>query len=213
MDFSIIDILYLIIIWAVSIWLHEYAHALSSYMLWDPTPKLQNRLTPNPLAHIDPIGFLMIFLIHFWRWKPVQVNPAYYKNPLRDELIVSLAWPFTNLLLSIFWMFFILIYAKFGLNIQNPNAISSNDMLIYFWLLFSQVNIWLAIFNMIPMPPLDGYRLIKFFWPRVGFIMDSNPYLPLIMLILVLTVFSPIIWSIISVVFSFLFSLFTNIIY
>lgn len=213
MQIDIIEIIYLVIILAISIWLHEYAHAITSYYFWDPTPKLQNRLTPNPLAHIDPIWFLMIFVIHFGWWKPVQINPAYYKNPLRDELIVSLAWPFTNFLLSIFGILFMLLYARFGLNIIDPNHIVANDMVISFWALFSIVNIWLAIFNMLPIPPLDGYRLIKFFWPRVGFAMERNPYLPLIWLILLLTVLSPIISSIVYVVFNFLFWLFGNIIY
>ena len=81
--------------------MHEYAHAYVSYRLGDPTPKLQGRLTPNPLKHIDPIGFLMVFLAHFGRGKPVQINPLYYKNPRKGELIVSLAGPATNLILAI----------------------------------------------------------------------------------------------------------------
>jgi Zn-dependent protease len=86
-----IDIIFLAIIFVISISLHEYAHAWSSYKLGDPTPKIQGRLTPNPLVHIDPIGFLMIFIIHFGRGRPVIVNPSYYKNTLRDELLVALA--------------------------------------------------------------------------------------------------------------------------
>ena len=89
MDF--LTIIYLAVIFVISISLHEYAHARTSAKLGDPTPKIQGRLTPNPLAHIDPLGFLMIFIIHFGRGRPVIVNPAYYKNKLRDELLVSLA--------------------------------------------------------------------------------------------------------------------------
>ncbi|MDO4713722.1 MAG: site-2 protease family protein [bacterium] len=79
------------IIFVVSIGLHEYAHAYVSYALGDPTPKIQGRLTPNPLKHIDPIGFILIFLIHFGWGKPVQIDPSYYKKPYRDELLVALA--------------------------------------------------------------------------------------------------------------------------
>ena len=95
MDFLLTDNIlyyaYIAIILLVSIGLHEYAHARSSHKLGDPTPKLQGRLTPNPLKHVDPIGFVMIFLIGFGLGKPVQINPSYYKKPLRDELITSLA--------------------------------------------------------------------------------------------------------------------------
>lgn len=92
--------------------MHEYAHAYVSYRLGDPTPKLQGRLTPNPLKHIDPIGFLMVFLAHFGRGKPVQINPLYYKNPRKGELIVSLAGPATNLILAIVGIVVMLIYVK-----------------------------------------------------------------------------------------------------
>lgn len=199
--FDIINIIFLVIILAISIWLHEYAHAISSYNLWDPTPKLQNRLTPNPIAHIDPIGFLMIFLIHFWWWKPVIVNPSYYKNPLRDELIVSLAWPFTNLLLAIFWIIILSIYAKFWLWVEHQvyllkylDAFSSQYMILRFWLMFSVINVWLAIFNLLPLPPLDWYRLIKFFIPRLWFWMERNTLIILPIFLFVLIFFWWFIW-------------------
>jgi len=88
---GIIEIIQLAIILAISIGMHEYAHAYVSYRLGDPTPKLQGRLTPNPLKHLDPIGFFMIFIAHFGRGKPVQINPLYYKNPRKGELMVALA--------------------------------------------------------------------------------------------------------------------------
>lgn len=173
MNINIVEIIQLVIVLAVSIWLHEYAHAYTSYKLWDPTPKLQNRLTPNPLRHIDPIWFLMIFLIHFWRWKPVQINPMYYKNPLKWELLVSLAWPATNLVLAMSGVIIILIYSKFAW----PWAIQmlyEPNILISFCMLFIQLNIALAVFNMIPIYPLDWYRLIKIIKPQRWFRMEKN---------------------------------------
>ena len=110
---TIVYYLSLAIILLIAIWLHEYSHAYVSYKLWDPTPKLQWRLTTNPLKHIDPIGFLMIFLIWFGRWKPVQVNPTYYKDPVKWELLVALAWPAMNLVLAIIWIVLMLIVSKF----------------------------------------------------------------------------------------------------
>ena len=162
---DIIQIILLAIILAISIWFHEYAHAVASYKLWDPTPKLQWRLTPNPIKHLDPIGFLMIFLIHFWWWKPVEVNSKYYKNKLKDELIVALAWPFTNLLMAFFgWFLYVLMWKIWLLNILTETFLT----------LFIFINIALAIFNLLPIYPLDGYRIIKFLKPQWAYFMEQN---------------------------------------
>ena len=157
---DIFTIIQLAIILAVSIWMHEYAHAYVSYRLGDPTPKLQWRLTPNPLKHLDPIGFLMIFIAHFGRGKPVQINPLYYKNPRKWELMVSLAGPATNLVLAIIWILVMLIYAKIMGGTPNDIFMNNVDLVINFRISFSYLNISLAIFNLIPVAPLDGYRLI-----------------------------------------------------
>ena len=107
---EIIIYIQLAIILLVSIGIHEFAHAYTSYKLGDPTPKIQGRLTPNPLKHIDPIGFLMIFIIHFGRGKPVQIDPSYYKKPYRDELITALAGPASNILLGSLGLLIMFIY-------------------------------------------------------------------------------------------------------
>ena len=118
MSDTIIQYVFLAVILAVSIGLHEYAHAITSYRLGDPTPKLQGRLTPNPLAHLDPLGFLLIFVIHFGRGKPVEINPRYYRHPARDELLVALAGPATNIILGVVGILITLLYAKFGLQLN-----------------------------------------------------------------------------------------------
>jgi Zn-dependent protease len=107
---EIIYYVFLLIILLVSVWLHEYAHAWTSYKLWDPTPVLQWRLTPNPLKHIDIIWLVSVFLIWFWWGKPVQINPTYYKNPVRDETLTALAWPAMNLVLAFLGMLIMMIY-------------------------------------------------------------------------------------------------------
>ena len=178
LNISLLQIFILSIILIVSIWFHEFAHARTSVKLWDPTPRIQWRLTLNPFAHLDPVWFIMIFLIHFWRWKPVEVNPIYYKNPIRDELIVSLAWPFSNILLATVGIIFIIL-----------NKIYFNNNFLYlFFYLFSIINIALAIFNMLPLPPLDWYRLVKFFKPEWWYWIDQNIWiLSIFFLIIILT--------------------------
>lgn len=208
------------IILAISIWLHEYAHAITSYNLWDPTPKLQNRLTPNPLAHIDPIWFLLIFIIHFWRGKPVIVNPLYYKNPLRDELLVSLAWPFTNLLLAIISIIIFSLYAKFGIGVthqvyllQYLDVLISQYVIIKFWFMFWIINISLAVFNLLPFPPLDGYRLVKFFIPQLGFRMERNTMIIFPIFLLMLYTLWWVIATISETVFWYLLVFISNLIF
>lgn len=165
--------LQLAIILLVSIGIHEFAHAYSSYKLWDPTPKIQGRLTPNPFKHIDPIGFLMIFLIHFGRGKPVQIDPSYYKKPYRDELITALAGPASNVSLGIIGILILMIYGKL-LGSSAIEVFNGNDLVIQFWTLFSMINFGLATFNLIPLPPLDGYRLVKIVSHKAGAWMEKN---------------------------------------
>lgn len=184
---SIVHIVIIAIILAISIGLHEYAHALVSHRLGDPTPKLQNRLTPNPLAHIDWIGFLMIFLIGFGWGKPVQVNPYYYKKPVQWELLVALAWPATNIALAFAGICVMLIYSSIMWYQLTDVMDNTNDLVLVFWFLFSNLNIALAIFNMLPIRPLDGFRLVKTFLPRVArWIEQYNYYISIVLLILLL---------------------------
>ncbi len=170
---QIIIYIQLAIILLVSIGIHEFAHAYTSYKLGDPTPKIQGRLTPNPLKHIDPIWFLMIFIIHFGRGKPVQIDPSYYKKPYRDELITALAGPASNIVLGIIGLFILLMYGKiFGLELTA--VFTGSDLVTQFWLLFSTINFGLAAFNLIPLPPLDGYRLVKVLSHKAGFRLEKN---------------------------------------
>ncbi len=209
----IFDIIQLAIILAVSIWMHEYAHAYVSYSLGDPTPKLQWRLTPNPLKHIDPIGFLMIFLAHFGRGKPVQINPLYYKNPRKGELMVALAWPATNLILAILGIFVMLIYAKVMWWTPNDIYLNTNDIMISFWKNFTWLNIALAIFNLIPIAPLDGYRLIKIWWYQAAEFMERYARFGIIFIILLVFLANPIFVQIINFIFNLLFTIIGQIFY
>lgn len=214
---DITTIIFLVIILSVSIWLHEYAHAAMSHHLWDPTPKLQNRLSPNPIKHMDPIWFLMIFLIGFWRWKPVQINPGYYKKPLQGELLVALAWPATNIALAIVAILIMVIYVTMSgwpaMLVQG-----TSDMMLTFRQLFAFINIALAVFNMLPIPPLDWFRLVKVVVPRFAYTIEKyNMYIMIAFLFIILWPWRWIVGNFISwtsqTIFNIILAILTTIIY
>ncbi len=136
---------------------HEFAHALVAYRCGDPTPKYQNRITINPAAHIDPIGFIALIFIGFGWGKPVMINPRNFKKPRRDELFVSLAGVTFNLLLAIIFMAIIRLLYQFALNFMLSDLGGIlNDILIS----AAFINIVLLVFNLLPIPPLDGFNVI-----------------------------------------------------
>ena len=204
---NILDIVTLAIILLIAISLHEYSHAYVSYRLWDPTPKLQWRLTTNPLKHIDIIWFISVFLIWFWWWKPVQINPIYYKNPIRDETLTAFAWPAMNLVLAFFWMFVMMIYWKL-IWVWAQDLLIWGDYVVLFRQLFILINISLAVFNMIPLPPLDWYRLIKVFWKKWAQRMEKNAMRISMILIILIVSGSPVISTYISTVTDIIYRLF-----
>ena len=133
--------------------IHEYSHARVADMLGDYTPRMQGRLTLNPAAHVDPIGLLMLFLVHFGWAKPVQVNPYNFQNPRRDDILVSLAGPMSNLITSFVALILLTLMIKFGFPISDGVLAVFRLIIIY--------NINFAIFNMLPIPPLDGSHILK----------------------------------------------------
>lgn len=136
---------------------HEFAHAWVSDKLGDPTPRRQGRVTINPLAHIDWVGFLALLLVGFGWGKPVQIDPSYYKNRRRDEFLVGIAGVTMNLLLAIVFS----IPARAIIRTFNGAGASDliyNIYLIIFYII--SINVVLMIFNLIPCPPLDGWGII-----------------------------------------------------
>lgn len=132
--------------------IHEYAHAQVAVWLGDFTPRLMGRLTLNPKAHVDPIGMLMLFLVHFGWAKPVMINPRNFKNPKRDDILVSLAGPAANFITAFLALLALLLYSRMG-----------GDMTAGVYLVFQMIieyNIGFGIFNLIPLPPLDGSHVL-----------------------------------------------------
>ena len=137
---------------------HEFAHAWVAYKLGDQTPKLQGRVTLNPMAHIDWMGLAALFFVGFGWGQPVQIDPYQFKNRRRDELLVALAGVTMNLLLAILFAF----VAKAVLSIAGWDALSTGfgNGIWQMILCIIQINLVLMIFNLIPCPPLDGFNII-----------------------------------------------------
>lgn len=182
----------LIIALIFSIILHELAHGFVAELLGDYTPRYSGRLTLNPLAHIDPIGSVILPFFTFFSWgfifgwaKPVPINPLNFRNPQKGMALVGLAGPLTNMLLAFILILllkvFIVLNLPFNYNI---------------FLTIIKLNLILAIFNLLPIPPLDGSRVFLSFLP-----LNAQIYLEQLGIILVfITIFfvSPLIISIIN---------------
>ena len=140
---------------------HEYAHGWVSYKLGDPSPKYDGRLSLNPLRHIDPIGALFLIIFNFGWAKPVMVNPRYYKNPKQGMALVALAGPVANFILALVCLIVTNVIFK-----VTGGSVSTVVYLIYqFFMLSALVNVGLGVFNLIPLPPLDGSKVLAMFLP------------------------------------------------
>ncbi len=184
----ILELVYLLIIIIISITVHEYTHAYISYKLWDPSPKINKKLSINPIKHLSIIWLIFAFLINFSRSRPTQTNSNYYKDKTSWEIIFTVSWPISNLLLSIIWVFILFFYSKYIVWIQSAwSIINSDNQIIFFLTLFSIINIILAIFNFLPIPPLDWFRLLKLKNSFIAdFIKKYSIYLYIVIFILVI---------------------------
>lgn len=158
-NFDLITILLTLPGIIIGLTFHEYAHAFASDRLGDPTPRSQGRLTLSPLPHIDPIGLLFIIVARFGWAKPVEINPRYYKNPRRDEILVSIAGPAANLLIAVV----LGIIIRFVFSFDLIGFLPANTLNNLKDILFSAVliNIMLFVFNLLPIPPLDGFHILS----------------------------------------------------
>lgn len=145
---------------------HEFFHGYVSDRLGDPTPRAQGRLSLSPFKHIDPFGFLMLIIVGFGWAKPVQIDLRFYKKPRRDEILVSIAGVTMNLILAIVFTGLIKLYEVTGLmdaiGASNVQIASIVYLLLYFTV---QINLVLCIFNLIPIPPLDGFHVLVNIFP------------------------------------------------
>lgn len=162
----------------IALTVHEYAHARAAVWQGDPTPRFMGRLTLNPVAHLDPIGLLMLWLFKFGWAKPVPVNPGNFHNPRRGMLLVSLAGPAANIITAFLGALIFAILTKGHL---------SNNWLDQILILSIMYNVVLAVFNLVPFPPLDGSKILTSLLPgRWAYDFERiTPYSPIILMALI----------------------------
>ncbi|MFU0824675.1 site-2 protease family protein [Clostridium sp.] len=150
---------------------HEYAHAWVADKLGDKTPKFQGRLTLNPLAHIDPIGFIMILIFKFGWAKPVQTNPSAFKNYYKDDLKVSIAGVVGNLFVAFISSIVLALILK--LPTQNQNLLQILTLIALFSI---QMNCLLFVLNLLPLPGFDGFHILRDLFPNVFYKAENALY-------------------------------------
>ncbi|KKK37993.1 zinc metalloprotease [Mesobacillus campisalis] len=183
MWFSLEQLPYIAVTLIIAFTLHELAHAYVAYKFGDPTAARQGRLTLNPLKHLDPIGTILIFIAGFGWARPVPVNRFFFKNPRLAGVLVSVAGPLSNFLLVVLAYFFVYGMGAAGLGEAMP------EFIFEFLNMFIRLNMVLFVFNLLPLPPLDGYRIIEDLAPaniRAKMTQYEN-YGSIIFLILVIT--------------------------
>ena len=186
-NFSLDFFLYTLPAIILALSLHELAHGYTAYKLGDITAKNDGRLSLNPLKHIDPMGLLFIVIFQFGWAKPVMVNPNNLRNPKKDMAIISMAGPLTNIILSI--LFYIL-----------HMLLAPNHHIPTFFIRFAEsslvINLVLAIFNLLPIPPLDGSKVLGSLLPDEIYykVVMYNPMIG--MGILIVLMFTGILWQI-----------------
>src|SRR3989304_4791199 len=140
----------------IGITVHEFSHAWMANRLGDPTPRMMKRLSLNPLRHLDPFGTIFLLLVGFGWGKPVPYNPEYLRHGKKDEVKIALAGPISNFILAIIFAL------PYRLSLYLHLDLSANPLFII-TAVITEINIILAVFNLLPIPPLDGSKIIFLF--------------------------------------------------
>ncbi|HDK7160554.1 TPA: site-2 protease family protein [Clostridium botulinum] len=174
----------------VGLTVHEFAHAYVADKLGDKTPKFQGRLTLNPFSHIDIIGFIMILLIGFGWAKPVQINPSALRRGYKDEIKVSVAGVTANIVTAFIFALLTALLLKMDLIILG-DVTSLGGIIGVILAYIVRINCMLAVFNLMPIPGLDGFDILRDLWPKI-FYKISNVIYNYQIIILLIFVVTPI---------------------
>ena len=179
-NFNLADFLITVCAVILALSVHELCHGLVAYKLGDPTAKNAGRLTLNPLAHLDPLGLVCMVLFRFGWAKPVPIDMRYFRHPRRDMAIVAAAGPVSNLIfgtLCVFCYYLLVLYAS-------ANAFLS--AMATFFATLAVLNVGFAVFNLLPVPPLDGSRVVGLFLPQKWYwkIMQYERYIQVVVMLL-----------------------------
>ena len=170
---------------------HETCHGLTAYRLGDPTAKRAGRLTLNPLKHLDPIGTICMIFFHFGWAKPVPINSRYFKKPRRDMALTAAAGPIMNFILALFGVLVCRILTKIfvAFPAQSDFVYYIQYAALTLFSYFHMLNLSLGVFNLIPIPPLDGSRIFYIFLPQKWYfgVMKYEKYIQLALLVLLWT--------------------------
>lgn len=188
---SLISLLFSLPCVLIAITFHEVAHGYAANKLGDPTAASMGRLTLNPLKHLDPLGALCMLFFHFGWAKPVPINSRYFKKPRRDIAIVALAGPVMNILLAfagllLYRILYAIILATGALVTGSAFAAQALSLTLTFLSYFFSLNASFAVFNLIPIPPLDGSRILfiilppKIYWK----LMQYERYISIALIVL-----------------------------
>lgn len=200
---SLVNILINVPITLIALTGHEFAHAFVSTKLGDPTPKYEGRLTLNPLAHLDITGTILMILTGFGWAKPVGVNPMYYNDRKKGMALTAIAGPIANFIMAFLGVLIGTVILIIGNYLEWSYSAMYNINMIFY--LFTFRNLCFMVFNLIPIPPLDGSKVLGLFIPNRTYytILQYERYSIILIMILSLTgVFNSVIGGGVSAVFS-----------
>ncbi|MBR2742168.1 MAG: site-2 protease family protein [Clostridia bacterium] len=162
---SIQELIFRVVAVILALTVHEYAHGLAAYLMGDDTAKRQGRLTLNPLKHLDIFGGIMLLIAGFGWAKPVAVNPMRFKHPRAGMAVTAICGPLSNFILA-FVCFVIALAVQVKFKLPNGSIPDTASAVITFFSVCISMNIGLGVFNLIPVPPLDGSRVVTAFLPE-----------------------------------------------
>lgn len=188
---TLIQFLFVVPCVLIALTFHEFAHGYMAYKLGDPTAKNFGRLTLNPLKHLDPIGTICMIFFHFGWAKPVPINSRYFKKPRRDMALTAAAGPIMNFILALFGVLVCRILTKIfvAFPAQSDFVYYIQYAALTLFSYFHMLNLSLGVFNLIPIPPLDGSRIFYIFLPQKWYfgVMKYEKYIQLALLVLLWT--------------------------